>query len=88
MAELNVDIVSRVGQLWAGKAKQVIAPSSAGSVGILPGRVPLLAVLQPGIVTVDSVEGERKEFRIKEGFISVDSNQVEVVVEHADRMDV
>lgn len=83
MAELNVNIVSREGQLWEGNAKQVIAPSVSGSVGILPGRVPLLAALKEGTVTIDTVAGERLEFDVEAGFISVDANQIEVVVEHA-----
>lgn len=85
MAELAVHIVSRTGVLWQGQASQVIAPATTGSVGVLPGRVPLLAALTSGRVIVDPTEGERLEFSIDDGFISVDVNQVEVVVEHGTR---
>lgn len=86
MAELNVNLVSREGQIWEGTATQVVAPSVSGSVGILPGRVPLLAALDNGKVTVDTTAGKRLEFNVYGGFISVDANQVEVVVERSEHI--
>ena len=44
------------------KVKQVDVPSFSGSFGILPEHVPLLAVLQPGILTVMEEDGSQNKY--------------------------
>ena len=40
---LQVEVVSHEGRLWHGAASAVQIPTVDGSLGILPGRQPLLA---------------------------------------------
>ena len=42
--------------------KQVDVPSFSGSFGILPEHVPLLAVLQPGVLTVIEEDGVSNKY--------------------------
>lgn len=79
---LQVEVVSHEGRLWHGSAVSVQVPSVDGSLGILPGRQPLLAQLGDGTVTVTR-SGEVVSFEVSGGFASVDSDFVTVVADHA-----
>lgn len=81
MAELSVDLVSRDRKVWSGAAIQVSAPSADGQVGILANHTPLLAVLRPGTVKVETTSGTALEAQVTGGFVSVDDNLVTLVVD-------
>lgn len=78
---LNVDIVSPARVLWEGEASMVSAPAADGSMGVLPGHQPVLAVLRPGVVTIKPLQGETVEIEVDGGFFSVDSDQVTIVLD-------
>src|SRR5690606_41487767 len=46
---LNVEVVSPARVLWSGEASMVSAPAADGSMGVLPGHQPVLAVLRNGV---------------------------------------
>lgn len=84
MAQLEVDLVDTEGTIWSGTAHQLTAPASDGEVGILPGHTPLLAVLGTGQVRI-TVDGEaQRRWVVDGGFLSVDDDQVTVVVDAAE----
>ena len=56
-----------------------------GSIGVLPGRQPVLAGLVPGRVSITTEQGA-VDFEIDEGLASVDSDFITIVVEHASQM--
>ena len=79
---LQVEVVSHEGRLWHGAALSVQVPTVDGSLGVLPGRQPLLAQLSEGTVTVSRAD-EVVSFQVTGGFASVDSDFVTVVADHA-----
>ncbi len=79
---LQVEVVSHEGRLWHGSAASVRFPTVDGSLGVLPGRQPLLAQLSEGTVTVLRAD-EVVSFQVTGGFASVDSDFVTVVADHA-----
>ena len=79
---LQVEVVSHEGRLWHGAASSVPFPAVDGSLGVLPGRQPLLAQLSEGTVTVSRAD-EVVSFQVTGGFASVDSDFVTVVADHA-----
>ena len=79
---LQVEVVSHEGRLWHGAALSVQVPTVDGSLGVLPGRQPLLAQMGEGTVTV-SCTSEVMSFEGSGGFASVDSDFVTVVADHA-----
>jgi F-type H+-transporting ATPase subunit epsilon len=84
MAQLEVDIVDADGKVWSGPARQVSAPAFDGEMGILPGHTPVLAVLRAGEVRVTEHAGTPAlRWRVDGGFMSVDSDQVTLVVDDA-----
>ncbi len=84
MAQLEVDLVDMDGRVWSGPARQVSAPAADGEIGILPGHTPVLALLRSGEVRViEGPGGAVRRWAVDGGFLSVDSDQVTVVVEAA-----
>ncbi|EPD30746.1 F0F1 ATP synthase subunit epsilon [Gleimia europaea] len=78
---LQVEVVSRTEKLWHGLASSVVVPSVEGDLGVLVGRAPLLAVLRPGSVAIETESEGRKIVEVSGGFASVDSDFVTIVVE-------
>ncbi|MBD3689931.1 hypothetical protein H8R18_02625 [Nanchangia anserum] len=78
---LQVSIVSRQAELFRGEATHVAIPTVTGSLGILPGRQPLLAAMQAGTVDLTLVGGGTRSIDVDEGFASVDEDEVTIVVD-------
>lgn len=84
MAQLEVDLVDADGKVWSGAARALTAPAADGEIGILPGHTPVLAVLKAGEVRVtEQAGGPVLRWSVDGGFLSVDSDQVTVVVDDA-----
>ena len=81
--ELAVSIVSADQEVWSGIAKQIIAKTTVGQIGILAGHEPVLATLAEGEVRVTLASGEVITAQADDGFLSVDHNRVTVVARAA-----
>ena len=53
MSNLNVKFVAADREVWEGEASRLIARTTEGEIGILPGHQPLLSVLIEGDVVRD-----------------------------------
>ena len=84
MAELTVSVVSADHEVWSGKAKQIIARTTEGEIGILPGHEPILAILSQGEVRVTTVEGNVVTANADDGFLSVEHDTVTIVASSAE----
>lgn len=80
---LNVNVVSATEQVWEGQAKEVIAYTTEGSIGIRPGHTPILATLAVGEVRVISAEGKTVSAQAENGFLSVSNDLVTVIAGEA-----
>ena len=84
MAELKVSVVSADREVWSGKAKQIIARTTEGEIGILPGHEPILAILAQGEVRVTPVDGDVITANADDGFLSVEHDTVTIVARNAE----
>ncbi len=82
-APLTVSVVSADERVWSGEATQVVARTTEGQIGILADHEPVLAILADGEVKVTTVAGETLRVSADSGFLSVDSNVVQVVAGRA-----
>jgi F-type H+-transporting ATPase subunit epsilon len=64
MPDISVDLVSQEKKVWAGSARSISAPSVNGQIGIWAGHTPLMAVLQPGHVSLIATDGSQFDFKI------------------------
>jgi len=78
---LNVELVSPTEQVWSGQATFVSARTIEGDLGVLPGHSPLFGVLVDGAVSIKSVDGTTKEFKVQGGFLSVSNDRVSILTE-------
>ena len=83
MAELQVTVVSADAQVWSGAAKQIVARTTEGEIGILPGHEPILAILAAGEVRVTLADGSVVTANAEDGFLSVEHDTVTVVARAA-----
>jgi F-type H+-transporting ATPase subunit epsilon len=81
---LTVNVVSADEQVWSGEATMIIARTTEGEIGILPGHEPLLAVLAGGEVRITQTGGRRFTANAEDGFISVQNDTVTVVARAAE----
>jgi F-type H+-transporting ATPase subunit epsilon len=83
---IPVRVVSVERSLFEGEATFVKVRSLEGELGILPRHSPLLAVLAPGELRIDKVDGGSEEIFIGGGFMEVLPDRVTIladVAEHA-----
>ena len=84
MAELKVSVVSADHEVWSGTAKQIIARTTEGEIGILPGHEPILAILAKGEVRVTAEDGSVVTANADDGFLSVEHDTVTIVARNAE----
>ena len=83
---LNVSLVAADRRVWTGTAAMVVARTTEGDVGVLPGHQPILSILLPSVVTVrdaSSGDGGSTDIAavISGGFLSVDHGNVSILAE-------
>ncbi|GGA58912.1 hypothetical protein GCM10011490_06100 [Pseudoclavibacter endophyticus] len=82
-SQLSVNVVSATSQVWEGDARQVVARTTEGEIGVLPGHEPVLAILGDGQVRVTSVDGSVVTATAADGFLSVNNDVVTIVARRA-----
>jgi F0F1-type ATP synthase epsilon subunit len=63
---LRLQILSPTGVIFSGDVASIIIPAYEGLMGILPGHIPLVAMLQPGFVTAHPLPSSRSADRKSE----------------------
>jgi F-type H+-transporting ATPase subunit epsilon len=85
VATLQVELVAVERKIWSGEARMVIARTTEGELGILPGHAPLLGQLaEGGVVTIRGAEGEDVIVAAHGGFLSVTEKGVSILAETAE----
>src|SRR5947209_8396317 len=85
VATLQVELVAVERMLWSGEARVVIARTTEGELGVLPGHAPLLGELaEGGVVTIRTESGEDVVVAAHGGFLSVTERGVSILAETAE----
>ena len=83
--ELHVELVAVDRNVYSGEATMVIARTTEGEIGVLPGHAPLLGELAPGgVVTITEAGGGEVVAAVHGGFLSVTDQGVTVLAEVAE----
>ncbi|WP_338672992.1 F0F1 ATP synthase subunit epsilon [Streptomyces sp. SCSIO 30461] len=85
-AELHVELVAADRQVWSGEATLVVARTTSGDIGVMPGHQPLLGVLESGPVTIRTNEGTVVA-AVHGGFISFADDKLSLLAEIAELAD-
>jgi F-type H+-transporting ATPase subunit epsilon len=82
--QLHVELVAVEEKVWSGEAEMVVARTTEGELGVLPGHTPLLGQLaEPGQVRIKQPGGEELAYDVDGGFLSVTGDGVTVLAESA-----
>jgi len=81
VAQLHVELVAVEEKIWSGEADMVIARTTEGELGVLPGHAPLLGQLaEPSQVRIKA-GGTESSYDVSGGFLSVTGSGVTVLAE-------
>lgn len=83
---ISINIVTPRGVLAETEAGFVTAPGELGEFQVLPGHLPMLAALRPGVLTIGSTGGivVAGRYAIGSGYLRInDAGAIEVLVEEA-----
>src|ERR1051325_3092856 len=79
---LGVNLVTPRGVVAHTDADSVQAPGELGEFELLPGHVPMLTALKPGVLTIGTKA--RQRYAVSSGYLRVDpGGAVEILVEQA-----
>lgn len=84
---MHVELVAADRTVWSGEANSVVARTTEGDIGILPGHQPMLAVLVEGVVEVHTDANEHWVAAVDSGFLSVADNRISILAERAEMSD-
>ena len=77
--ELQVSVVAADHEVWSGAAKQVVARTTIGQIGLLAGHEPVLGILAEGEVRITTPDGEVITAKADDGFLSLQNDVVTIV---------
>ncbi len=80
---LHLEIITPDQTVYEGEADSVTLQTSEGEITVLPGHIPLLAILAPGVAIIHHGDTEHL-FALSGGIIEVDATTVRVLARTAD----
>ncbi|MFE7428016.1 F0F1 ATP synthase subunit epsilon [Streptomyces sp. NPDC057545] len=86
-AELHVELVAADRSVWSGEATLVVARTTSGDIGVMPGHQPLLGVLESGPVTIRTSDGGTVIAAVHGGFLSFADDKLSLLAEIAELAD-
>ena len=82
---LEVALVAVDREVYRGEASMVVARTTEGEIGVLPGHAPLLGELaEGGVVTISEVGGGSVVAAVHGGFLSITDQGVTILAEVAE----
>jgi len=80
--QVHVEIVSVEEMVWSGEADMLVARTTEGELGVMPGHAPLLGQLaEPSQVRVKIDGADAHTYDVSGGFLSVTEAGVTVLAE-------
>ena len=83
---VHIDVVSAEASIFSGEAEFVVAPASAGEVGIYPHHAPMVTTIKPGALRIKLPEAaEETLIFISGGILEVQPGLITVLADTAVR---
>lgn len=81
--KIAFELVSPERLLESTEADMVVVPGSEGDFGVLPGHVPLISTLRPGVIEIYDGNSVRQRIMVTGGFAEISNDRLTVLVEEA-----
>lgn len=82
---IKFEIVTPERVVMKEEVKQVTVPTKDGEITVLPGHIPLVASLNPGVIELVKNNGEKDVMSVSGGFIEVLKNKIVILADTAER---
>lgn len=83
--QFRFEIASPERVVMKEEVRQVTAPTAMGEITILPGHVPVVGLLKPGVIEAMTVDGRREVMAVSGGLIEVMAGKVVVLADTAEK---
>jgi F-type H+-transporting ATPase subunit epsilon len=77
---LKLAIVTPEEQVVDQEVDEVVAPGANGEIGLLPGHVPIITALKPGVLTLIK-NAKRTHFAVSTGYAEVEGETITVLTD-------
>ncbi len=81
----HLEVVSAEGNLFSGRVEYIQVSGQEGELGIMPGHIPLLTPIKPGMVRLVKQHGHEEVIYISGGVLEVQPRSVTVLADTAIR---
>ncbi len=85
MATLQCRIVSAREEIYSGDISMLIATGIEGEIGVLPGHTPLITLLKPGSMRIQTANGEEEVIYVSGGVLEIQPKMVTILADTAMR---
>ena len=83
---MHLEVVSNEEQLYSDQASFIVVPTLLGELGIYPGHTPIMSLLKPGVLRIQSQDGKNEQLlAISGGLLEVRQDSVIVLSDVAIR---
>ena len=82
---IKFEIVTPERVVLKQEALQVTVPTTSGEITILPDHIPLVSVLQPGVIEVKRADNVVEIMSVSGGFIEVLKDKIVILADTAER---
>lgn len=83
MATLLFELISPERVLFSGEVRAVMLPATEGDMTVMPGHVPTMVTLNPGVIAVTDTQGHGHRAFVRGGFVEITGTSVSVLAERA-----
>ena len=83
MAKVTYSLVMPERELASGEADMVIVPGGDGDFGVLPGHIPMISTVRPGIVEIQDGGKATARYVVAGGFAEVTRERCTILAEEA-----
>ncbi|WP_019414233.1 F0F1 ATP synthase subunit epsilon [Paenisporosarcina sp. TG20] len=83
MKTIKVNIVTPDGPVYDSEVNLIIANTTSGEIGVLPGHIPMVAPLRVGAIQLKT-DGQQELIAVSGGFLEVRPDQVSILAQAAE----
>jgi F-type H+-transporting ATPase subunit epsilon len=82
---IKFEIVTPERVVLSQEILQITVPTTSGEITVLPGHIPLVSVLRPGVIEVKRADGIVEIMAVSGGFLEVMKDKIVILADTAER---
>ncbi|MFA5886689.1 MAG: ATP synthase F1 subunit epsilon [Patescibacteria group bacterium] len=82
---IKFEIVTPERVVFREEILQLSVPTTTGEITVLPDHIPLVSILQSGVIELKKIDGSQEVMAVSAGFIEVMKDKVVILADTAER---